>query len=70
MRDPGRIDGVLEAIRKVWVQSPDLRLGQLLVNAVRPTEPCPNLFYMEEAELVKRLEGFDRGFPREEPVRE
>jgi hypothetical protein len=38
-RDPARIDQVLEVLRKVWAEFPDLRLGQLLVNAIRPAVP-------------------------------
>jgi hypothetical protein len=55
-RDPGRIDQVLAVVRKVWDEFPNMRLGQLLVNAVRPTEPCPEVFSVEDTVLVRRLE--------------
>lgn len=55
MRDQARIDDVLEEIRKTWIESPDLRLGQLVVNAVRPAQPCPELFGMEDHELLKAV---------------
>ena len=55
MRDPARIDDVLAALRAAWVESPDLRLGQLIVNAVRPTNPCPEVFYTEDEALVRGL---------------
>ncbi len=55
-RDPARIDQVLAALRKVWAEFPDLRLGQLLVNAVGPAEPCPEVFSVEDTVLVRRLE--------------
>ena len=58
MRDPARIDVVLEAVRRVWVKHPDLRLTQLLVNLVRPADPCPQVIYFEDTELLKRLEEF------------
>lgn len=32
MRDPKRIDEIVELLREVWKQSPDQRLGQLLDN--------------------------------------
>ncbi len=51
-RKPERIPKVIETLRKVWFQYPDLRLGQLLINVV------PNgkdLFYIEEDELVELL---------------
>ena len=58
MRDPARIDDVLAAVRAAWAESPDLRLGQLIVNAVRPTNPCPEVFYTEDDALVQGLKGF------------
>lgn len=58
MRDPARIDDVLAAVRAAWAESPDLRLGQLIVNAVRPTNPCPEVFYTEDDALVQGLKSF------------
>jgi hypothetical protein len=55
MRDPTRIDAVLAALRAAWVESPDLRLGQLIVNAVRPSTPCPEIFHAEDDALLRRL---------------
>jgi len=40
------------------VESPDLRLGQLIVNAVRPSDPCPEIFYIEDDGLLKGLNGY------------
>ena len=34
MRDPDRIDDVIEQIRITWHAAPDLRLGQLICNAM------------------------------------
>jgi len=31
-RDPGRIDTVLNKLRGVWMQDPDMRFGQLVYN--------------------------------------
>lgn len=56
MRDPARIDEILELLREVWTRSPDLRLGQLIVNAVRPQEPCLPVFSIEDTVLARRLE--------------
>jgi hypothetical protein len=55
-RDPARIDQVLAALREVWAEFPDMRLGQLMVNAVGPAEPCPEVFSAEDTILVRRLE--------------
>lgn len=56
MRDPARIEPILELIRKVWSADPDLRLTQLLVNLIPITQPCPQVFYFEDTELLKRLQ--------------
>ena len=32
MRDPNRIDIIIEELRKCWKRNPDLRLGQLIYN--------------------------------------
>ncbi|MBP7632943.1 hypothetical protein KBA41_02145 [Candidatus Ozemobacteraceae bacterium] len=55
MREIARIDRVLAAIREKWLLNPDLRLGQMIINAVRPEQPCPEVFYIEDAELEKSI---------------
>ena len=55
MRNPTRIDEILSALRAAWEESPDLRLGQLIVNAVRPTDPCPEVFHARDEDLLRRL---------------
>ena len=52
MRNPNRIDGILEGIKKVWKENPDMRLGQLLSNVLRD----PALYYVEDEQLVRLLE--------------
>ena len=51
MRDPKRIPNILHEIGRAWEAFPDLRLGQLLLNAI----PDPALYYIEDEELVHRL---------------
>lgn len=51
MRDPARIDQVLDTIRSIWKSNPDLRLMQLLGNLYHSGPE----YYMEEPELVARL---------------
>jgi len=55
MRDPARIESMLNQIRELWETVPDMRLGQLIVNAVRPSEPCPDVFYIEDTVLQHRI---------------
>jgi hypothetical protein len=55
MRDPERIEEVLGLVREVWLEDPDLRLGQIVVNAARPRNACPEIFAIEDAELRRGL---------------
>lgn len=50
MRDPNRIKTILEKIGNAWRCAPDLRLGQLLMNAVESNEV--DLYYIEDEALV------------------
>lgn len=56
MRDPARIDVLLNAIREYWKSNPDLRLSQIIVNLVPMQNPCPDIFYYEDTELLKSLQ--------------
>ena len=58
MRDPTRIDAMLDALRTVWTEQPDLRLGQLIVIATRPTMPCLELFNVEDQSLLEGLQSY------------
>ncbi|MCU0706558.1 MAG: hypothetical protein MUF18_21590 [Fimbriiglobus sp.] len=58
MRDPARIEPILEEIRRIWTACPDLRLSQLLVNVIRSPEPCPQIFYFEDDKLLDRLRAY------------
>ncbi|MBA6289244.1 MbcA/ParS/Xre antitoxin family protein [Colwellia sp. MB3u-4] len=46
---------MLKTIEKVWAKHPGLRLGQLLVNAINPAEPCPEIYYTEDYNLIDAL---------------
>ncbi len=54
MRNPERIPIILEALRKVWEQSPDSRLGQLIANSASIGEA--EIFYIEDDEMLKAIE--------------
>lgn len=52
MRNPARINKVLEKVRKIWHMYPDLRLAQLINNCRGDNDA----YYMEDEELLKRLD--------------
>lgn len=54
MRDKNRIESVLNEIKDIWKQYPDLRLGQLILNVVRD----PAAYYIEDEQLIVALKAF------------
>jgi uncharacterized protein YihD (DUF1040 family) len=55
MRDPDRIEKMIGLIRKVWYKSPDLRLTQLIMNALKMNE---DPYYVEDDVLEKALKNY------------
>lgn len=51
MRDPDRIDKILEEVKRVWEKYPDLRLGQLLLNI----PISGDIYYIEDEQLIREL---------------
>ena len=62
MRDPKRIDIILQEIGAIWHKYPDMRLGQLIGNVLEG----PSLYYVEDDSLVKALKDAYEG--AKEPV--
>ena len=57
MRDPKRIDQVLEALRAAWHRAPDCRLGQLMINLSNPRD-WSDMWNMEDDVWEKRIKLF------------
>jgi len=47
MRDPKRIKRIVSLIENIWHKYPDLRLGQMLINAI-------NLDYETDDEILEK----------------
>lgn len=59
MRNHERIRPIMREIAQIWAKYPDMRLGQLLVNATqRPETGLGSLFYIEDDELLDALRAF------------
>jgi hypothetical protein len=57
MRDPERIPRILEKLRILWAEMPDLRLGQLVDNARMVSDGHDiDLFYIEDDLIEEGLE--------------
>lgn len=59
MRDKNRIPKILNELERIWRANPDFRLGQLIVAGAKPKEPCPEVFYVEDEDLLNGLLKFD-----------
>lgn len=71
-RDPDRIPQILRLIERIWRASPNMRLGQLLCNALAYREELPgsNVFdaaySLEDSEVLDGLEAFAARLSRAE----
>ena len=52
MRDVNRIDEMLTNLRTLWINYPDMRLGQLLENFIFSTD---TMFYQEDEVTNEKL---------------
>ncbi len=57
--EPDNEGEVIEAIRDAWKKHPNMRLTQLIFNAVPTTERCPEVFYVDDSELIKLLKNMN-----------
>lgn len=58
MRKKERMERIFSKIKLVWEKNPDLRLMQLLINAIQPKDSCSELYYYEDTNLEEKLEDF------------
>lgn len=57
MRDPERIEPILQLIREIWYTYPDLRLTQLIMNVLRMHQ---DPYYIEDDKLHEALEDYKK----------
>lgn len=63
MRDPERIDRMIELMRQAWHRFPDWRLNQLVINASDTSYDCDKphecglglVYYIEDDVMEKKL---------------
>jgi hypothetical protein len=60
MRDPDRIDVVLERLRAFWKKHPDWRLGQIMSNAYGAAGASKDIFFVEEDDFLKGLAALEK----------
>ena len=59
MRKNEEIIKVMLAVERIWKNFPDMRLSQLLTNAVLDQGLVDDIFHIEDKDLVKYLREFD-----------
>ena len=52
MRDPKRINRILGLIKTIWTNNPDMRLTQLIMNALEMNE---DPYYVEDDKIETKL---------------
>ena len=64
MRDVNRIEPFMKILTELWLESPDLRFGQLIHKIAYKVREDGDIFNVEENELLReiKLELFDSGF--------
>lgn len=60
MRDINRIDIFCQQLAKEWKKVPDMRFGQLFNNIQKYNNS--DLFYIEEDEMIEKIENFIKSF--------
>jgi len=70
MRDPGRMGRIMSIILRIWMSMPQMRLGQLLYNAlgeIRPPE-LTDVFSVEDNMIEEGLRRYAKraGIPIED----
>ena len=56
-----KIKGVSDTVKSIWLQNPELRLGQLIDNAI-PVDK--DIFYVTDDDLVKYLKEYTKNVIR------
>lgn len=56
MRDPERIDRVIEKVRAYWKKYPDQRLGQLIMNVDRGEAGWPDIWEVEDDTFEQKID--------------
>jgi len=60
MRDINRIKPILEELEKLWLQEPDMRLGQLIFNIHWLHSKGTDLFFTEDDQWLEWIKnGFE-----------
>jgi len=57
MRDPNRIEPIIQLIKEIWYSQSDLRLTQLIMNALKMNS---DPYYIEDDKLEEALKDYKK----------
>jgi uncharacterized protein YihD (DUF1040 family) len=62
MRNIARIGSIIKILTEIWYKQSDLRLGQLIINAVEEATnwKAGNIFFLEDDDLYSYLHYYKR----------
>jgi hypothetical protein len=62
MRNPDRIDEIIEELCELWHHHPDQRLGQLVYNLARPFTniASADIFNVEDDDMLRQIKGWNK----------
>lgn len=46
---------LLQKLEVAWDKNPELRFAQLMVNVIKPKEPVPEIFYINNDDLMNKV---------------
>ncbi len=61
MRNPNRIEPMIKLIKEIWQVCPDLRLTQLIMNALKMNS---DPYYIEDDKLLQALREYEEQIGR------
>lgn len=63
LKDSYRVQRITNKLITIWSQNNDFRLGQLLINVIKPTPAnTSELFYLEDEKLEQMLDKYIKDY--------
>lgn len=53
-----QIDELISDLKDKWKKNPDMRFGQFVVNIIQSSEPCPDVFYIQDERFYEKLKKY------------
>lgn len=64
-KEPNMQEELIRELFQVWKDDPSLRFAQLLTNVIEPEDSCPEIYHIEDSELLSRLKKYHQKIQKE-----